>query len=122
MTKRRPNLLLEKLAAARVGIRAAREIVNAEYEQFENDSMAQRALAYCWVTAGSALKDYQRTAGMTSQHPVFTQAIGFRDKLAHRPLDELDPEIIWNTTVHDAPELLSVVEAIVVGTEPRLSS
>jgi uncharacterized protein with HEPN domain len=46
-------------------------------------------------------------------HGPLAPAIQFRDKLAHQPLDRLAPEVVWETSVHDAPELLRVVEALI---------
>jgi len=34
-------------------------------------------------------------------------------KLAHQPLDRLAPEVVWETSIRDAPELLRVVEALI---------
>ena len=73
----------------------------------------QRALAFCWVSVGSALKHYARLAGIPQGHAPLTPAIQFRDKLTHQPLDRLAPEVVWETSIRDGPELLRVVEALI---------
>jgi len=72
----------------------------------------QRALAFCWVSVGSALKHYARLTGIPQGHGPLAPAIQFRDKLAHQPLDRLAPGVVWETSICDAPELLRVVEAL----------
>jgi len=52
-------------------------------------------------------------AGIPQGHGPLAPAIQFRDKLAHQPLDRLAPEVVWETSIRDAPELLRVVEALI---------
>ena len=65
-----------------------------------------------WVTVGSALKDYASEAGISAGESPFTAVIGYRDRLAHQPLDRLDVEIVWETSVNRARPLLQVVEGL----------
>jgi uncharacterized protein with HEPN domain len=80
---------------------------------FDASTDQQRALAFCWVSIGSALKHYARLAGIPQGHGPLAPAIQFRDKLAHQSLDRLAPEVVWETSIRDAPELLRVVEALI---------
>ena len=80
---------------------------------FDASTDQQRALAFCWVSIGSALKHYARLAGIPQGHGPLAPAIQFRDKLAHQSLDRLASEVVWETSVRDAPELLRVVEALI---------
>lgn len=79
---------------------------------FTGSVVQQRALAFCWVATGSALKHYTHLAGLPQGHGPLAPAIHLRDRVAHQPLDRLDPTIIWETSVQDAPDLLRVVEAL----------
>lgn len=105
--------LQAELEAARQGLLTVAAMVAGGREAFAASADQQRALAFCWVSIGSALKHYARRAGMSQGHGPLAPAIQFRDKLAHQPLDRLAPEVVWETSVHDAPELLRVVEALI---------
>ena len=82
-------------------------------EAFDASPAQQRALAFCWVSVGSALKNYAHLAGVAQGHGPLAPAIQFRDKIAHQPLDRLASDVVWRTSVRDAPELLRVIEALV---------
>lgn len=107
-----PRLGVE-LDAARQGLHAVAAIVAEGREVFDASLAQQRALAFCWVTVGSALKHYAQLAGIPQRHGPLAPAIHFRDRLAHQPLDRLAPDIVWETSVRDAPELLRIVEAVI---------
>src|SRR5215510_487397 len=98
---------------ARQGLRAAAATVAGGRDAFDARIDQRRALAFCWVSVGSALKHYARLAGIPQGHGPLAPAIQFRDKLAHQPLDRLAPEVVWETSIRDAPELLRVVEALI---------
>jgi uncharacterized protein with HEPN domain len=108
-----PARLQVELEAARQGLLAVAAIVARGREAFDASIDHQRALAFCWVSTGSALKHYARRAGMSQGRGPLAPAIQFRDKLAHQPLDRLAPEVVWETSVHDATELLRVIEALI---------
>jgi hypothetical protein len=112
MTFPAPARLQAELEAARQGLHAAATMVAGGRDAFDASIDQQRALAFCWVSVGSALKHYARLAGIPQGHGPLEPAIQFRDKLAHQPLDRLAPEVVWETSVRDAPELLRVVEAL----------
>lgn len=75
-------------------------------------SRKQRALTFCWVSTGSVLKHYALLTGLPQGHGPLAPAIHFRDKIAHQPLDRLASEIVWETSVRDAPKLQRVIEAL----------
>lgn len=80
---------------------------------FEASADRQRALAYVWITVGSALKDYASDVGIRPGEPPFAAVIGYRDRLAHQALDRLDVEIVWETSINRATLLLHVVEGLI---------
>lgn len=112
MTPQPTRRLRAELEAARQGLNAIARMVADEREVFESSVVQQRALAFCWVTTGSALKHYTHLSGLPQGHGPLAPAIHLRDRIAHQPLDRLDPVIIWDTSVQDAPELLRVVDAL----------
>jgi len=105
--------LQAELEAARQGLHAVAAMVAGGRTTFDASTDQQRALAFCWVSIGSALKHYARLAGIPQGHGPLAPAIQFRDKLAHQSLDRLASEVVWETSVRDAPELLRVVEALI---------
>ncbi len=48
----------------------------------------QRALAFCWIAVGSALKDYTRSAQLPARQEPLSSPIRFRDRLAHQALSQ----------------------------------
>lgn len=105
--------LRAELEAARTGLDAIAAMVAQGREIFDTRHAQQRALAFCWVSTGSALKHYTQLAGLAQGRGPLAPAIHFRDRIAHQPLDRLAPEIVWETSVRDAPELLRVIEALI---------
>jgi uncharacterized protein with HEPN domain len=105
--------LRAELDAARQGLHAIAAMVAEGHEAFVASVAQQRALAFCWVSTGSALKHYARPGGLTQGHGPLSPAIHFRDRIAHQPLNRLAPEIVWETSTRDAPTLRRVVEALI---------
>ena len=105
--------LREELEAARHGLQAVAAVVAEGREIFDGSLAQQRALAFCWVSTGSALKHYAQLARLAQRQGPLAPAIHFRDRIAHQPLDRLDPASVWKTSVEDAPKLLRVVEALI---------
>ncbi len=93
-----------ELRAAVRGLREVRQIVSGGGRgAYDASTDQQRALAYCWVSIGSALKHHDRITGTAASASKFSNAIRFRDRLAHQPLDRLDIDILWESSVRSAP-------------------
>lgn len=105
MTPNTTARLRAELVAARQGLHAVADMLTEGREVFAGSVIQQRALAFCWVSTGSALKHYTHLAGLAQGHGPLAPAIHLRDRIAHQPLDRLDSAIIWETSVYDAPEL-----------------
>lgn len=106
---------VDRLNAAAEGLREIRRLADGGRDAFDSSTDRQRALAYVWVTVGSALKDYSRDTGIAPGQPPFTAVIGYRDRLAHQALDRLDVEIVWETSVNRAQPLLRLIEELAKG-------
>lgn len=81
-------------------------------DRFDARKDRRRAIAWCWVTAGSALKHYAPTSGAPKGHPSLAPPIRFRDRLAHQRLEKLDTDLLWETSVREAPALLRIIEQL----------
>lgn len=80
--------------------------------EYDQNLDRQRALALCWISVGSALKHYAHIAGLPRGHGPLAPAIRLRDRLAHQPVDRLNPAVLWETSVRDAPELARIIAAL----------
>lgn len=108
----RPELRAE-LDAALYALREIRKLVSeAGRDGFDASEDRRRAIAWCWVTAGSALKHYARMSGTPQGQPPLAPPIRFRDRLAHQRLDKLDADLLWETSVRETPVLLRIIEQL----------
>jgi len=98
--------LAAELSAALHGLDEVARIVKDGRGAFEANEDRQRALALCWMSIGSSLKHYARLSGIPQGQLPLAQPIRLRDKIAHQRLDKIDCEILWQTSVGDAPSLL----------------
>ncbi len=109
----RPEEIAAQLDAAIHGAEEVRRVVSeggrAAFDASEDRS---RALAFCWVSTGSALKHYAQLTGAPQGAPPLSAPIRFRDRLAHQRLDKLDLNLLWETSVRDAPLLLRVLSSL----------
>lgn len=109
----RPEEVAAQLDAAIHGLEEVRRIVSeggrATFDASEDRS---RALAFCWVSTGSALKHYAQMTGAPQGAPPLSAPIRFRDRLAHQRLDKLDVDLLWETSVRDAPVLLRILSSL----------
>jgi uncharacterized protein with HEPN domain len=65
----------------------------------------QRAMAFCWIAVGSALKDYARIAQLPAQQEPLSSPIRFRDRLAHQALSQLDADLLWRVSTERVTQL-----------------
>lgn len=106
----RPQEVAAQLDAAIHGLQEVRRIVaEGGREAFDASEDRGRALAFCWISVGIALKHYAQMTGAPQGAPPLSAPIRFRDRLAHQRLDKLDLDLLWETSVRDAPLLLRVL-------------
>lgn len=72
----------------------------------------QRALAFCWVAVGSALKDYTRIAQLSARQEPLSSPIRLRDRLAHQALSQLDADLLWRVSAERVAELRIVLTGL----------
>jgi uncharacterized protein with HEPN domain len=116
----RAEELATQLDAALHGLQEVRRVVaEGGREAFDASEDRNRALAFCWVSTGSALKHYAQMTGTPQGAPPLSAPIRFRDRLAHQRLDKLDLDLLWETSVRDAPLLLRVLSSLRAQTSPE---
>ena len=54
----------------------------------------------------------RRCAALPRAHPPLSAPIRFRDRLAHQRIDKLDLDLLWETSIRDAPLLLRVLNSL----------
>ncbi|MGH3693593.1 MAG: HepT-like ribonuclease domain-containing protein [Pseudonocardiaceae bacterium] len=69
----------------------------------------QRALAFCWIGVGSALKDYAQITKLPAQQEPLSSPIRFRDRLAHQSLSQLDADILWRVSTERVSDLRGIL-------------
>jgi uncharacterized protein with HEPN domain len=103
----------EELDAAVYGLHAIRRVVSdGGRDAFDASEDRTRALAFCWVSVGSALKHYAQMTGTPQGLAPLSAPIRFRDRLAHQRLDKLDLDLLWETSVREPPVLVRLLEAL----------
>ena len=83
-------------------------------ERFAASVDRQLAAAHCWPNIGSALKQFYRRRGIRQSASPFPGPIRMRDKMMrdkmlYQPLSDLSPDILWDTCVHNAEPLMSLL-------------
>ena len=117
-----PEELATQLDAAIYGLHNIRLLVSdGGRGAFDASEDRARALAFCWVSVGSALKHFTQMTGTPQVAAPLSAPIRFRDRLAHQRLDKLDLDLLWlwETSVRETPVLLRILERVVdqVGTD-----
>lgn len=108
-----PEELAAQLAAAIDGLGEVRRLVSdGGRAAFDASEDRTRALAFCWVSVGSALKHYAHMTGTPQGASPLSAPIRFRDRLAHQRLDKLDVDLLWETSVRETPLLLRLLERL----------
>ncbi|MGH3832219.1 MAG: HepT-like ribonuclease domain-containing protein [Pseudonocardiaceae bacterium] len=74
-------------------------------QEFADSLDRQRALAFCWIAVGSALKDYTRISQLPARQEPLSSPIRFRDRLAHQALSQLDAELLWRVSTERVRQL-----------------
>ena len=84
-------------------------LVGYGYDEFAASLDRQRALAYCWIAVGSALKDYARLVQLSARQEPLSSPIRFRDRLAHQSLSQLDAALLWRVSIERVKELRAIL-------------
>ena len=91
-----PEEVAAQLDAANHGLQEIRRVVSeGGREAFDASEDRSRALAFCWVSTGSAIKHYAHMTGAPQGAPPLSAPIRFRDRLAHQRVDKLDLDPLW---------------------------
>lgn len=85
-------------------------IRNEGRTRFDGSVDRQLAVAHCWVNIGSELKQFCRRRGISQAASPFPGAIRMRDEMLYQPLSDLSPDVLWDTCVHDAEPLTSLLQ------------
>jgi hypothetical protein len=99
-----------ELVAARTALEAILSLVADGRPVFDQSIDRRRHFAYLWIVVGSRLKNHARVLQVARSGGEFGLAIGFRQKLAYSSPEEVDSEVLWRTSVINAPALLRQVE------------
>ena len=75
-------------------------------QRFDASEDRRWALAFLWVSVGSALKQFCRLRGIEQGRSPFPGPIRMRDRLCYRRASAVSPRILWDTCVHDADGLM----------------
>jgi hypothetical protein len=87
--------LRAQLDAALYALGEIRKLVSeGARDGFDASEDRRRAIAWCWVAAGSALKHSAHTSGTPQGQPPLAPPIRCRDRLAHQRLDNLDADLL----------------------------
>lgn len=84
-------------------------IVGHGRSKFAASRDRQRALAFCWIAVGSALKDYTHIANLPVRQEPLSSPIRFRDRLAHQSLSQLDADLLWRVSAERVAELRAIL-------------
>jgi uncharacterized protein with HEPN domain len=90
---------------------------DGDRESFNASEDHRWALAFLWLSVGSALKQFCRLRGIEQGSSPFPGPIRMRDRLYYRPPSTVSPRILWDTCLHDADPLallLRDLRAVVV--------
>lgn len=98
-----------ELDAALEALSTVHDLVQQGRAAFDAAHDRRLALAMCWVSVGSQVKQLVRVRGITSAVTELSAPVRMRDKLAYQPLSDLDPEVLWATCVQDGPRLTELL-------------
>ena len=76
---------------------------------FDASEDRRLALAFCWISVGSALKQFSRLRAVPSGSKPFAGPIRMRDKLAYQAVGALSPDVLWETCARDGDQLAGLL-------------
>jgi uncharacterized protein with HEPN domain len=98
-----------ELDAALIALDRIADLVAEGRAAFDDSSDRRLALVFLWVDVGSLLKQFSRKRRIEPGTAPFARPIQMRDKLVYGPLTGLQPAVVWDTCVHDAPPLRTLL-------------
>lgn len=101
-----------ELDQALEALEAIRLLRNEGPEAFHNSEVRRWALAYLWITVGSALKQFCRLRDIPQNSSPFPGPIRMRDRLCYRPPSTLSGRILWDTCRNDTDQLIALLIGI----------
>jgi hypothetical protein len=104
-----PEAGLAELDQALEAVDTIIRLRNDGRESFDASEDRRWALAFLWVSVGSALKQFCRLQGIEQGSSPFPGPIRMRDRLCYRPPSTVSPRILWDTCVHDADPLAGLL-------------
>ena len=92
----------------------------AEGQRAFDASADRRAhLSYLWIVVGSRLKNHCAVLDIPRATGEFAKAIALRQKLAYARPSKRDDELVWTTSLQDAPRLARDVAETAAAMEQR---
>lgn len=98
-----------ELDAALAALDSVSRYVSEGRQQFDHSVDRQLALVFLWANIGSQLKQYCRNLGIPNGTEPFAGPIQMRDRLMYGSVLTLDPQVVWDTCIHDGPELHELI-------------
>lgn len=109
----------DELHGAREGLDAIAALVAGGRQAFEASGDRRAHLAYLWIVVGSRLKNHCAVLDIPRATGEFARAIALRQKLAYARPSKRDDELVWATSLQDAPGLARDVAETVAAMEQR---
>lgn len=101
--------LEELLRFATEALDEVEAIVSRGRSEFAASLDRQRALAFCWIAVGSALKDYAHIAELPARQEPLSSPIRLRDRIAHQSLSPLDADVLWRVSTERVSDLQAIL-------------
>lgn len=83
------------------------------HERYKAEEDRRAHLRYLWIVVGSRLKNHAEALRVPRSAGAFAHAIAFRHVLAYRAPSQVDDELVWTTSVEDAPVLAEEIAATI---------
>lgn len=103
---------VEEIDAALESLAIVTSLGDKGREEYDRSQALRLALAMCWVSVGSQLKQFARVLRISTPVPDLSGPVRMRDKLAYQQLSDLDADILWNTSVHDTQPLIVLLTGL----------
>lgn len=87
---------VEEIDGALQALETVSSLVIQGRREFDLSQAQRLALAMCWVSVGSQLKQFARARRISAPVPELSGPIRMRDKLSYQPLSDLDTTS-WGT-------------------------
>ena len=109
--------LMNALRFARWTLEHAADI-DHDRKRLDASQVHQHAAAYCILAAGEFVgKANKRDLEKAIPHISWSELVGMRNRLAHRP-DNINLNIVWRVITDDFPLLISTLEPMFAAAKP----